>query len=111
MMQEIELNLEISSAVGNGRRSQAQGIHVERHAPPMIYVRSQGQTYFADDLRPDVERGVGVLPSGKGKFRPQVTLRTSSSCVHKSSAESKHRPQRLYARESRSLREEKFSLT
>src|SRR5580698_8627922 len=75
----------------------------------MIYVRSQLQTHFADDLRPQVERDVSVLPGGEGKFGPQVALGTSSRCVHKSSADRNtgHRDY-MPVNRTRSLRAGKF---
>jgi hypothetical protein len=30
-----------------------------------------GQSYFPDDLRPHVKRGIGVLPPGLDKRRPE----------------------------------------
>src|SRR6266436_2266621 len=91
MMDEIKLNLEIPSRVRNCRGRQAQSVHIERHAPPMIDFRSQRQPHFADDLRPHVQRAVGVLPSFKRKFGPEFVPGAGYACVHRSSAETKRR--------------------
>src|SRR5579863_2589865 len=66
VMNEIELNLENPTLVGNGRSCQAEWSNVERDFPPVVNFRTERQSDFAYDLGPHVEGGIGVLPCFEG---------------------------------------------
>src|SRR5262249_19217474 len=52
------------------RRDQPARGNPQRDVPPMIGARRQRETDLADDLRPHVQRRVGVAPGGERKRRP-----------------------------------------
>ena len=63
MIDEIEVDLKTDPALVRDRRSrEAAASHVERHLPPMVHHRRLGEADLADDLRPKMQGGAGVLP-------------------------------------------------
>src|SRR5207245_11512520 len=44
--------------------------HVHRHVPPVVLARCERHAHLADDLRPHVQGGIGVLPGGQRERRP-----------------------------------------
>src|ERR1700686_1154686 len=58
VIDEVELNLKYALAVRDRRRCQSSGIDVERDFPPMIDVRGQSQSDFADHLGPHMQRRI-----------------------------------------------------
>ena len=70
MLEEIELHFEDAVFIRDGRGSQTARSHVKRNLPPMVDARTQCQPDFAGNLRPHVERVVGVLPGCQRQLRP-----------------------------------------
>ena len=60
----------VQAAIRHRRGGQAARGHVERHVPPMIDRRGEREPDLADDLRPHVQCGAGLLPVSIGKRRP-----------------------------------------
>ena len=75
-MEKIKLDLKYAAFIRNGGSSQPETVDVQRHFPPMIDLRTQGQPNFAHNLGPHVQGGVRVLPSLQRQFRPTVMGRT-----------------------------------
>ena len=63
---------------------------VERHVPPVVDRRAEGQARLADDLGPHVKCGVGVFPSGQGQLGPVAVWhgRTSGEIIARYDASS-----------------------
>jgi hypothetical protein len=72
VIEEIEAQFEGAPRVGNCRGGQAARADIERHIPPVIQPGSKSEANFADDLRPHVEGGVGILPRCEWEGRPAV---------------------------------------
>jgi len=70
VVDEIEVNLEGAIAVWNRRGGQAMRRHVEHDMPGVIEPRRLREPDLANDLRPEVQRGVSVLPRRKGQVGP-----------------------------------------
>ena len=61
-------NMRAPSAIGEVVSPRA--VTVERDVPGMIEPGRARQSYFADHLRPQLQRGGGVRPGGVGQFGP-----------------------------------------
>ena len=70
VLDEVELDFERSSPVWNGRSRQSSRAYIQRSIPPMILEWRKGQADFPDDLRPHVQRVVGVLPFAQRQRGP-----------------------------------------
>jgi hypothetical protein len=62
MTQEIEIELKDSIAVGYRGGGQAARLHIKDDMPGVIEPGRLHQADFADDLRPEMQRVVGVFP-------------------------------------------------
>src|SRR5437764_1365363 len=62
MIDEIELDLKHSAAIGNRRSGQPAGIDVESRVPPMVQLRTERHADLTDDLRPHMQGLVSVEP-------------------------------------------------
>ena len=58
-------------AMRDRRRRQAARRDVERHVPGVVHPRRLHEPHLAHDLRPQVERGAGVMPRVEGKCGPR----------------------------------------
>ena len=81
VIDEIEVDLERSRAIRYRRRRQPARGDVERHMPGMVQPGRLGQPDFADDLGPEMQRGIGVTPRRGRQFRPRG-LRRCCSCLN-----------------------------
>ena len=70
MVDEVELHGERAIAVGQRPRREAARRHLKRDGPGVVERRRLGERHLADDLRPHVQRGVGVFPGVVGERRP-----------------------------------------
>src|SRR3569832_225878 len=69
-MNEIEIDLEHAGTVRHGSSREPPRRDVVRHVPGVIGPRRLREPYLADDLRPQVQRRIGILPVRERKFRP-----------------------------------------
>src|SRR4029079_6674217 len=74
MVQTVEVGLEAAVAIRNRRRGQATRRYIENDVPGVVEPRGLHEPYFADDLRPELERGAGILPGCIWQFRPGFGL-------------------------------------
>ena len=74
VIDEVELHGERAIAVGERPRGESARRDLERDRPGVVERRRLGEGDLADDLRPHVERGVGVLPRVVGERRPGIVL-------------------------------------
>ena len=63
LIDEIEFDLEAAAAMGHGRGGQTTGREVQRHVPAVVEPGALRQPDLAHDLRPQVQRGIGLGPS------------------------------------------------
>src|SRR5579871_528073 len=75
MVDEVEVDLEGATPIGNRRRRQPARRQVQRHMPGVVQPRRLRQPYLADDLRPKMKRLAGVLPVRVMQLGPPVDLR------------------------------------
>ena len=69
---EVEVDLEGPCPVRDRRRGEPARRHVEGDVPRVIDPRGLGEAELAHDLRPHVERRIGLLPVGERKARPRL---------------------------------------
>ena len=62
VLQEVKPELKCSVSIRDPRRRQTPSGNVQRDVPPVVHERRQAQSDLAHDLRPHMERGVGVFP-------------------------------------------------
>ena len=77
VVDEVEVDLESRSPYGIGESSGPRG-HIERHMPPVVERRRQGQPDLADDLEPHMQRrnrGLPVAPGSSGHPGPGLRKR------------------------------------
>src|SRR5436305_6802623 len=78
VVNEIEINLEETSAIWNRRSRQPARCDIERHVPPMISRRAEREPDFANNLRPHVQRRIGIFPivqrHTRPNFRPRLII-------------------------------------
>ena len=72
MIDKIKFDLEDAIVITHRRSCQAARRNIKRHVPPMIDEWRLLQVNLADDLRPHVQRGEGVLPLFKDQGWPGV---------------------------------------
>src|SRR5262245_9450272 len=70
VVQKIEIELEGPFAVRDGRRGQTSRPKVKNNVPGMIEPGRLREADLADNLRPQLQRGAGVLPGLVRQFRP-----------------------------------------
>ncbi len=68
---EVEDDLHPTPPVRHERRGQADGVHVQRHVPPVVGRRLQGHPHLADDLGEQVHGVAGVHLRVEGEGRPE----------------------------------------
>ena len=66
MVEEIEFELERAIPVRDRRGGQPAWRHIKHHVPGMIEPGRLSQADLARDLRPEMQRGIGVLPGREG---------------------------------------------
>src|SRR6266849_6251371 len=74
MVDKVEIELEGAGAVRDRRGRQAARGQVQRHVPGVVEPRRLRQAYLADDLRPQMQRLAGILPSRIGQLRPPIDV-------------------------------------
>ena len=67
VVDEIEIDLEATGAIGDRRGGEPARGDVERDVPPVIGHRRQRQADLADHLGPELQRGAGLAPFGEGE--------------------------------------------
>ena len=70
MLDEIDVDLESPLLVGDRSRRESGRRHVEGDMPRMVEPRTLRKPDLADDLRPSVQRWVGVAPRVERQARP-----------------------------------------
>src|SRR5215469_3863076 len=70
MVDEVEVHLKSTVSIGDRGGRQALSVDVERGIPPVILWGRKLEADFAYDLRPQLERAVGIFPLRKGQGRP-----------------------------------------
>ena len=78
VVEKVEVELEAAIAIRNCRRGQAARRYIENDVPGMVEPRGLHEPYFADDLRPELQRGAGILPGFIWQFRPGFRSWTAS---------------------------------
>ena len=72
VIDEIELNAEGTITVRERARGETAGRYLHSNAPGMIERRCLSKRDFADDLRPHMQRRVGIFPGFVRQRRPQL---------------------------------------
>src|SRR4029453_16427655 len=71
-IEEIEVDLEHSTPMRDRKCADATRRQVQRRMPGVVLPGALGNPDLADDLRPPVERCVGVGPGVEGQRRPDL---------------------------------------
>src|SRR5215469_14484675 len=79
MVDEVELNLKCTTAIGDRGGGQASGVDVERGIPPVILAWREREADFPYHLRPQVEGVVGIFPLREWQGWPFLERRRHTS--------------------------------
>jgi len=66
MVDEIEVELKGAIDVGDERGGKAAWRRIQHDVPGMIEPRRLREADLADDLRPEMQRRIGILPGREG---------------------------------------------
>ncbi len=73
--EEVERDRDEATVNRQRKRGEPAGRDLQGGVPVMVRERRQAERQLADDLRPHVERGVGVAPPLERQGRPEVAGR------------------------------------
>src|SRR5204863_323121 len=84
VIQEIEFQLDVALGIGHRRGAEPARRDVERHLPPVILHRRQGEARLAHDLRPAMQRRLRVRPIAQRQVGPGCHARSAFPASHAS---------------------------
>jgi len=84
VIQEIEFQLDVALGIGHRRGAEPARRDVERHLPPVILHRRQGEARLAHDLRPAMQRRLSVRPIAQRQVGPGCHARSAFPASHAS---------------------------